>query len=544
MSEHPYAITLDVGSSKANHTGSWRTERPVYVRRAAPCGGACPAHEDPQAWLYHAENGDYEAAWRRIVADNPFPAVMGRVCYRPCQAACNRGQLDEPVGINAVERFLGDLAIERGWALEAPGAPSGRRVLVVGAGPSGLSAAYQLRRLGHEVVLHDGEPRPGGMMRYGIPRYRLPRDVLDAEIERILALGVQLQASSRIDDLAVAMDDGAFDAAFVAVGAHLAQRAYVPAGGAARVLDAVSVLHGVEDGSPPQLGRRVAVVGGGNTALDVARTARRLGAEEAVVIYRRTRADMPAHPTELEQALDEDVRLHWLSVVDRVDDQRMIVERVRQRDDGTLEPTGETEVLQADCLVLATGQRCDLSLLRAMDDIAIRDGVVQVGADLMTGHPGIFCGGDAAPAERTVTTAIGHGATAAAHLDAWLRDEHAETGDPREPAPYDVLNTWYFGDAPHQVRPQLEHARRIATFDEVVGGLDPDNALFEARRCLSCGSCLACDNCFGMCPDNAVIKLEPAGAYAYAIDLDYCKGCGICARECPAGAIEMRPELI
>jgi NADPH-dependent glutamate synthase beta subunit-like oxidoreductase len=544
VSEHPYAITLDVGSSRANHTGSWRTERPVYVRRAAPCGGACAAFEDPQAWLYHAEDGDYEAAWRRIVADNPFPAVMGRVCYHPCEGACNRGQLDEAVGINAVERFLGDAAIEHGWALDAPPAPTGRRVLVVGAGPSGLSAAYHLARRGHQVELHDREARPGGMMRYGIPRYRLPRAVLDAEIDRILALGVALQLDSPVTDLAARMRDGAFDAAFVAVGAHLARRAYVPAGEAARVLDAISVLHDMEDGSTPLLGRRVAVVGGGNTALDVARTARRLGAEEAIVVYRRTRADMPAHESEVEEALDEDVRMRWLSVVDRVESGRIVVERVRQGADGSLEPTGEVEELAADCVVLATGQECDLSLLDGIDGIAIDDGVVQIGADLMTGHPGIFCGGDAAPAERTVTTAIGHGAHAAAHIDAWLRGARADVTDSREPATFDLLNPWYFGDAPHQVRPRLEHARRISTFDEVVGGLDADTALFEARRCLSCGNCLACDNCFGMCPDNAVLKLDPAGAYAYAIDLDYCKGCGICARECPAGAIQMQPELI
>lgn len=544
MTQHPFAITLDVGSSKANHTGSWRTERPVYVHRAAPCGGACPAHEDPQAWLYHAENGDYEAAWRVLTADNPMPAIMGRVCYRPCEAACNRGSLDEAVGINAVERFLGDAALEHGWAFDAPPAAGGKRVLVVGAGPSGLSAAYHLARRGHHVELHDAERKPGGMMRYGIPRYRLPREILDAEIARILALGVDLHTDSRVGDLDGALREGRFDAAFVAVGAHLAKRAYVPAGSAARVLDAVSVLHDMEDGPAPRLGRRVAVVGGGNTALDVARTARRLGAEEAVIIYRRTQERMPAHADELAQALDEDVQVRWLSVIDRVEGERVVVERMRLDDSGFPQPTGELEELQADCVVLATGQECDLSLLDGLDGVRIDDGVVQVGDDLMTGHAGVFCGGDAVPAERTVTTAIGHGAVAAAHVDGWLRGEPAVVGDPREPAGFDVLNTWYFGDAPRAMRPRLEHARRIATFDEVVGGLDADTALFEARRCLSCGNCLACDNCFGMCPDNAVIKLDPAGAYAYAIDLDYCKGCGICARECPAGAIQMVPELV
>ncbi|HEX6501098.1 MAG TPA: FAD-dependent oxidoreductase [Micromonosporaceae bacterium] len=182
--DKPFAITLDVGSSLANRTGAWRTERPVYVDRMPPCNDACPAGENVQRWLYHAEEGDYEAAWRQIMVDNPFPAVIGRVCYHPCQTACNRGQLDEAVGINAVEGFVGDEAIRRGWTVPVTAAPSGKRVLVVGAGPAGLSAAYHLRLLGHDVTVRDAGEQAGGMMRYGIPAYRLPRDVLDAEVAR------------------------------------------------------------------------------------------------------------------------------------------------------------------------------------------------------------------------------------------------------------------------------------------------------------------------------------------------------------------------
>ena len=191
----PYAITLDVGSSLANKTGSWRTERAEYVDRLPPCNNACPAGENIQHWLYEAEEGEggYERAWRALVEDNPFPAIMGRVCYHPCEGACNRGQLDESVGIHSVERFLGDEGIKNGWELSADAEPSGKRVLIVGAGPSGLSAAYQLRRLGHAVTIYDAGSKPGGMMRYGIPKYRLPRDVLDAELQRILDLGVELE---------------------------------------------------------------------------------------------------------------------------------------------------------------------------------------------------------------------------------------------------------------------------------------------------------------------------------------------------------------
>src|SRR5664280_1345007 len=207
--ERPFAITLDVGSSHANRTGSWRVERPVYVDRLPPCNDACPAGEDIQGWLYQSEPGDYEAAWRQLVEDNPFPAVMGRICYHPCETSCNRVQLDEAVGINAVERFLGDHAIERGWSLPAAGPDSGKRVLVVGAGPAGLSATYHLKRLGHSVSLVDSAPKLGGMMRYGIPAYRLPRAVLDAEIARIVALGVDVVLDHTVDDIRRERDEGA-----------------------------------------------------------------------------------------------------------------------------------------------------------------------------------------------------------------------------------------------------------------------------------------------------------------------------------------------
>ena len=313
-------ITLDVGSSRANHTGAWRTERPVYVHNLPPCNNACPAGENIQQWLYDAEEGPakYEAAWRQIMQDNPFPAVMGRVCYRPCETACNRSQLDSAVGINSVERFLGDEALRKGWQVPVDAASTGKRVLVVGAGPSGLSAAYHLARMGHSVTIKDAGAAAGGMMRYGIPKYRLPRDIMDAEITRILDMGITLELNTTVTDIQAELDAG-YDAAFVAVGAHIGRRAYIPA----------------------------------------------------------------------------------------------------------------------------------------------------------------------------------------------------------------------------TVRPRLETARRIGTFDEVTGGLDESTALYEARRCMSCGNCFGCDNCYGVCPDNAIVKL---GDGQYEIDYDYCKGCGLCVAECPCGAIEMEPE--
>jgi NADPH-dependent glutamate synthase beta subunit-like oxidoreductase len=540
--EEPFAITLAPASSRSNHTGAWRTERPVYVDLLPPCNNACPAGENIQRWLYHAEERDYETAWQELMRDNPFPAIMGRVCYHPCQTACNRTTIDEAVGINSVERFLGDEALRRGWTVELTAPPSGHRVLVVGAGPAGLSAAYHLRRLGHEVTVRDADEQAGGMMRYGIPAYRLPRDVLDLEVARLVDLGIVLELGRRVDDLEAELAEGGFDAAFLGIGAQIGKRAYLPAGDSARILDALGVLHSVSDGGAPSLGQRVVVYGGGNTAMDVARTARRLGATDALVVYRRTRERMPAADVEVEEALAEGVRIRWLSTIAYAGGDAIRVERMRLDEQGRPQATGEFEELPADSVVLAIGQDVDQSMVSHVDGVELVDGAVQVGPDLMTGRAGVFAGGDAATNDRTVTSAVGQGKRAARQIDAWLRGQLYQPGERHELAAASRLHPWYYSDAPATMRPQLAAARRVSTFDEVVLGLDEDTAVFEARRCLSCGNCFECDNCYGMCPDNAVIKLGPGRRYT--IDLDYCKGCGICAAECPCGAIDMVPEQI
>ena len=540
--QKPFAITLDVGSSLANHTGSWRNTRPVYLDRLPPCNNQCPAGENIQAWLFHAESGDYEQAWRTLVEDNPFPAIMGRVCYHSCEGACNRGKLDAPVGINSVERFLGDQAIAQGWKL-APVAPaSGKKVLVVGAGPSGLSAAYHLARLGHQVTVQEAGPLPGGMMRFGIPQYRLPRKVLDAEVQRIVDLGVRIEYGVKVSNVLDAQRQGGFDAVFLAVGAHIAKRAFIPAGDSAKVLDAVAVLRSMEGEDKPMLGRRVVVYGGGNTAIDVARTAKRLGATEAIIVYRRNREKMPAHNFEVEEALQEGVLIKWLSTIKQAGESSITVEKMALDDKGFPQPTGEFETLEADSVVLALGQDVDLSLIEGVPGLAVEDGVVKVAANMMTGYAGIFAGGDMVPAERNVTVAIGHGKKAARNIDAWLKGGTYATAAKHELASFDKINTWYYSDAPKTVRPMLDIIRRKSTFEEVQGGLDEGTALFEARRCLSCGNCFECDNCYGVCPDNAVIKHGPGKRFDF--NYDYCKGCGICVAECPCGAIKMVPEDI
>lgn len=539
----PFAITLDPGTSLANHTGSWRTLKPVYLDRLPPCNNTCPAGENIQGWLYHAEEGDYKKAWHLLMQDNPLPAVMGRVCYHPCEGACNRAELDEPVAIHSVERFLGDLGIKNGWMPYFDKGPTGKRVLVIGAGPSGLSAAYHLRALGHEVTIREAGPMAGGMMRFGIPKYRLPRDVLDKEIQRIVDLGVELQLNCKVDDIQVTFEAEGFDAVFIAVGAHLAKRIDIPAHAASKILDAASVLRDMENGAePPKLGRRVIVYGGGNTAMDAARTAKRLGVDEAMIVYRRSRNEMPAHDFEAAEAEEEGVLIHWLRTIKQIDETTFTVEKMEIDDDGRPQPTGEFETLEADTLILALGQDVDTSFLEKVPGVVIaKDGVVDVDARMMTGYPGLFAGGDMVPSERTVTVAVGHGKKAARNIDGWLKGEAYVKSEKHQLASFENLNTWYYDDAPASVQPGLDLIRRQSSFDEVIGDLNEDNALFEARRCLSCGNCFECDNCYGVCPDNAVKKLGPGKRFEFIYD--FCKGCGLCATECPCGAIEMVPEI-
>ena len=526
------------GRSRA---GPVREQRPVYLDLLPPCNAGCPAGENIQAWLAHAEVGHHEQAWRQLVADNPMPAIHGRVCYHPCESVCNRASLDSAVSIHSVERFLGDLALERGWSFDPPPVRSGKRVLVIGAGPSGLSAAYHLARRGHEVEIRDTGEAPGGMMRYGIPSYRMPRDVLDGEIDRISAMGVRISCGHRVEDLAAERREGGFDAAFVAVGAHLSKRVDIPAKDAGRIVDAVSFLRSVASGDRPVIGRRVAVYGGGNTAMDAARVARRLGANDALIVYRRTRAQMPAHAEEAEEAEREGVRISWLRTITAFDGPELTIEAMELDENGFPQPTGRFETLAADTVILALGQETDTAFLRQVPGVEFgRDGTVQVSPAMMTGCAGVFAGGDMVPAERTVTVGTGHGKKAARNIDAWLRDAAPESLPKHELVSFDQLNLWYFGDAAQRQQPEAAPEQRIADFGEVLGGLSEREATYEARRCLSCGNCCECDGCLGACPEDAVIKLGVG--HRYRFDYGKCTGCGACYEQCPVHSIEMVPE--
>jgi formate dehydrogenase (NADP+) beta subunit len=519
-----------------------RTIRPLYFDRLPPCNDACPAGEDIQAWLAAAQAGRYREAWSVILRDNPLPAVHGRVCYHPCETACNRNQIDEPVAVHSVERFIGDLALEQQWPVDPPSPLSGKRILIVGAGPSGLSAAWQLARRGHSVAIYEAGSVAGGMMHFGIPKYRLPREVLDAEISRIVSLGVDIQLNRPVVDVVREKADGRFDAVFLAVGAHLSKRQEIPADDAARIYDALQFLKQMEFGEEkPRIGRRVAVYGAGNTAMDAARTVRRLGAEP-LIIYRRTQHEMPAHRFELDEALEEGVQVHWLRTISAIDDSGMRVEVMRLDENRRPVPTGEFETLEADTVIMALGQDSDTGFLRNVPGVAFQpDGTVVVGDDMQTGHPGIFAGGDMVPQARTVTTAIGHGKRAARHIHASLSGlPRPAARTRRELATFDRLRLWYAAISGGRRQPRIAMTQRLETFQEVTAGLDSPAAQYEAQRCYSCGNCFECDGCYSACPERAIRKLAPGKRYE--IDLETCTGCAICSDQCPCGAITMVAE--
>ena len=527
-------------SEHSTGTGSVRKSKPEYVDFFPPCNNACPAGENIQEWLSLAQEGKIEDAWRALTQQNPMAAIHGRVCYHPCENSCNRKDLDSSVSIHAVERFLGDEALKNNWQFYPPKTLTGKKIMIVGAGPSGLSAAYHLRKLGHEVTIFEAGPVAGGMMNFGIPAYRMPRNILQAEIKRIENFGVKIVLNYKVQDILKEKENGGFDAVFVAIGAHLAKKVNIPAQEASKILDAVSFLKEADENSDnkPLLGRRVAIYGGGNTAMDAARTAKRLGADEAMIIYRRDREHMPAHEFEADEALSEGVKIHWLSSIKNMETSSITVEKM-QVVNGKAVPTGEYETLEADSLILALGQEADTDFLKNIEGITFKeDGTtVEVNPSMMTGYPGIFAGGDMVPSERTVTIATGHGKKAARNIDAWLRNTTYEKPANNPLVTIEKLQIWFKTNAEAKAQQHLEIEKAVETFDEIVAGYTTEEAVYEAQRCLSCGNCFECDSCYGACPEGAISK--NGKGEGYTINYDLCTGCGVCAEQCPCHALDM-----
>jgi NADPH-dependent glutamate synthase beta subunit-like oxidoreductase len=536
-------------------TGTWRAVTPIYEWRPSPCHVDCPVDNDIPRWIKRIAGGSLEAAWRDLAQTNPFPAVTGRVCHHPCEGHCNRAVLEDSVGINGLEQFLGDAALEHGWALPAPGAPQNRRVAVVGGGPAGLSCAYHLRRLGYEVTLFESRSELGGLLRYGIPEYRLARAVVEGEIGRILDLGVEVRLDAPVSDsTALELLQREYDAVFLATGAERARRLsdLEETAGSAGVIDGLEYLRRCTEGVACDIGERVVVIGGGSAAMDAARTAIRQGAKEVSVVYRRQREQMPAMPDELEQALEEGVVLYDGAIVraaEAVEEgatlscacQKVTIDASAPHGALQLIPVeGGEFTLEADVIVAAIGQAPDLDAF--VGTLRIEGGILEVDpVTLATSRPGVFAGGDVASNARYVSVAIGEGRRAAFAIASHLGHPDAVM-PPRYSLDQAVnrtqVNVDYFDPAERNERERLPVEERVRGFVEAVKSFPAEVAVTEAARCMTCGACIECDNCFVFCPDMSVVK-DPEQDERYVILEQYCKGCGLCAAECPRGVIQL-----
>lgn len=526
----------------AEGTGHRRLRRPVYMDFMPPCNSACPAGENIQAWLSYAQAGDYHTAFQKILEDNPFPAIMGRVCVKPCETGCNRNHIDTTVNIHAVERYIGDKAIAEKWQVNVSAKLTGKRILVVGAGPGGLSAAYHLARMGHTVEIFDAGKHPGGLLWTGVPDYRLPKEVLDAEVDRIVKMGVKIRLNYKVTDLLMEKKAGNFDAVYLSLGAQLIRSEDWESDGVIPVTDAFTFFETVKSNSSPYVRKRVVVYGGGKLALYLSRILKRFGSEVSVY-YPGDQKMMPAYDYETEDALAEGVQVQLLRRISRLQGQTVTLEKMKV-EKGKAVGTGETETIEADMLINAHRQESDTGFLSALAGIKINeDGTVAIDARRMTGMEGVFAGGDMLPGEnRSSTIAIGHGKKAARYINAWLEGSTYSKGEKKQTAGYRKLHMWYQTDAPQKEQDKLAPAVAVKSFDEIVAGFSEPEALFEAQRCLSCGNCFECDGCFGACPEDAIIKLGKGNRYKF--NYDACTGCAVCYEQCPCHAIEMIPEPV
>lgn len=544
----PMAVSLR--STADLSTGNWRTFRPLYVTRPSPCNLDCPAGTDVRRFLTLAAAGDVEGAWRTIVQHNPLPGICGRVCYHPCEAGCNRAGLDEPIAIHAVERAIASEALRRNLAQQvAESRPplTGARVAVVGSGPAGLSCAYHLALRGHAVTIFEAEVEPGGMLRYGIPEYRLPRQVLDDELRLLRALAVDVRTSMRLGANLAWEDLLEYDGIFVGVGIQRSRGSGVPGEQLGGVLPALHFLRDVNAGGDIRLSGRVVIIGGGNTAIDAARVALRQDAQ-VTVAYRRSRSEMPAHPDEITQAEREGVKFIFQATPVRFMERKGSVYAVRfQRTrpgapdaSGRRSPEpipGDLFNLAAHFALTAIGEELDDESIAPA--LAIARGRVTADRWGRTAIPMVFAGGDAATGAGTVVEAIGSGRRAAEALHTHLLggDLLEAAPDARRVGPSN-LNAFYFANRARVQVPMLHRTYAVTSFKEVAGSLFWKEAESEAARCLSCGLCDECGNCQVFCPDAAVAHVEGG----FVIDYAHCKGCGICVAECPRGAMALVAE--
>ncbi len=564
-------IAVSLGPMDWNKTGSWRYLRPRYVSRTPPCNEACPAGNDIEGFMVLTREGKLREAYELIKEENPFPGICGRVCFHPCEASCNRKEYDEPLAIHEVERFLADSQLHSKRGHHGPRRKRKENIAVIGAGPAGLTCAYHLSRWGYGVTVFEAESSPGGILRHAIPEYRLPRAIVEREISDIQSSGVEIRTNARIGKDLGFESLQSFQAVFIGTGAHQERGLNIEGEHWGGVFSGLSMLRAIRDGRSVSLGKTVSVVGGGNAAIDVARSALRLGAETVKIFYRRSREEMPAFPEEVEEALREGIQIHFLvSPVKIIGDGTKAsgMECVEMRlgdpdESGRRTPIaieGSRFEVLSDSIVTAVGESPDLAFLPS--GIPMHGGRIEIN-EMGLVHPrGYFAGGDAALGERTVAVAIGSGKKAALAIHEYLEGKvpsttfqtvqvgekgsvslrkilHPPEGAPNPPViTFQEIHTDYFEHRPRIQAPGLPLEERRRNFREIHGGLTKEEAEEEAGRCFNCGTCNHCDNCWTFCPDMAVKKKKDR----YEIDYDYCKGCGICFEECPRGAVLLEEE--
>ena len=565
-------IPISYGSTEVIETGKWGFQKPQTSFRTAPCQESCPAGNPIPQFLTLASDGRYQEALQTLLKENPFPGVCGRVCSHPCEVDCNRAQYDESVSIHAMERYVFDATSRQIPDIEPLTNKGPKQIAVVGSGPAGLSCAYFLSLLGHKVTLFEAKKELGGVMRWGIPEYRLPKQVLKKEIQRILRLGIKTKTGVRVGKDISFEELNRYDAIFLSPGAQESVRLRTEGEELKQVWRGGEFLERINSADKIVLGKEVLVIGGGNTAMDVARSAMRLGSK-VTIAYRRTRAEMPAIPDEIREAEEEGAGFEFLVqpvnitlLRNRrisVTFQRMKLGKRDQSNRRRVIPIeGEFFSLKADGLISAVGENVDVSW---MPQNLVQNGLIGVGPFLSTFNNKIFAGGDAVDQPRTIVTAISAAKKAAISIDLFLRGYSSEEvspkikvgskgsvsmegylsgmregkwPEPKDVISYDKMNTLYFEHNQRVTSRKLNRDDALTGFSEVNSGLSPEEARLSASRCFSCGTCNYCYNCYFFCPEG-VISLDPVHQ-TKTIDLEHCKGCGTCATSCPRNVVEMK----
>lgn len=542
--EIPTAWTT--GWTDVLNTGTWRSAIPVHQKGLSPCQVICPAGGEIPVWLDHIKKEEYHQAWLTLAKNNPFPAITGRVCHHPCEGSCNRKEYDGAVTINALEQFIGDLALKEGWSLPQPPTNKNIRIAIVGGGPAGLSCAYHLRMQGYSVTVFEEQPELGGVLRYGIPPYRLPKQIINREIQRLLETGIEVRnvMTVRGDDMPALQKE--YAAICLAIGAPRAKMLPQFSASDSRVFNGLNFLSSINQNNIPPIGQQVAVIGGGSVAMDVARSARRLG-KKVMLLALEDMQSLPAQSEEVQEALEEGIIIHDGVMVDTTADHnnQLKLSCVKVALDPTAPPGelrpaiihGTNFEIFADTVILAVGQDAELNDFSNI--IEVTNSIIEINDEMVTSKSGIFACGDVATHERYVSVAVGGGKQVANNINAFIEGKFAANKNVASPAKqisYKDINTFYFPATAREEHKKLDPEQRLQDFREVKIGLSEDEAKTQAERCFSCGNCLKCDNCYYYCPDMAIIK-DSSCELGYRIQDQYCKGCGLCVEECPRGAV-------